>query len=98
MTSETVVTIAVSPDLAQQLPADAGELAEVLALGLKSWRIEQALAAFRDGRGTLAYAAEQAGISLREMIALAYAHGLQPRIDDSQVAHQPLTLDQASNL
>jgi hypothetical protein len=96
MGTETYVTIPVSPSVAAQLPPDADELAEILALGVKSWRVERALAAYGRGRGTLAYAAQQAGVSLREMIALAHAHGLQPKEEPAPTAVQ--SLDQASNL
>jgi hypothetical protein len=97
MAIETYVTIPVTPEIARQLPPDVDDLSEVLTLGLQSWRVTQALAAYQRGRGTLAYAAEQAGVSLREMIALAYAHGLQPK-DDPRLVDQPLSLGQACQL
>ena len=96
MATETYVTIPVSPDIAAQLPADVDELAEVLALGVKGWRIERALAAYRRGRGTLAYAADQAGVSVREMIAFAYAHGLEPK--HTEVPESIQSLDHAAEL
>jgi hypothetical protein len=96
MATEIYVTIPVTPTVAAQLPADADELAEVLALGVRGWRIERALAAYQRGRGTLAYAADQASVSLREMIAYAYAHGLQPTIDEATDIVQ--SLDQATKL
>ena len=97
MACSTLVTIAVSPDLAEQLPAGADALAEVLALRLKSWRIEHALDGLRGDHGTVAYAAEQAGVSIREMIAWAYAYGLQPNVDPG-LTDQPLSIEQASSL
>jgi len=97
MASETYITIPVAPEIAEQLPADADELSEVLTLGLQSWRVQQALNAYQRGRGTLAYAAEQAGVSLREMTSLAYAHGLQPRVEPEFVVEQ-LSLEQVSQL
>ena len=45
---------------------------------MRSLRIREALEAYRRGKSWLAYAAEQAGVTLREMIQLAYAHGLTP--------------------
>lgn len=47
------------------------------------WQAEvrNALEAYRRGEGSLAHAARQAGISLREMIPLAYAHGLEPKTE-----------------
>ena len=53
----------------------------MLIWGLREWRVEKALQAYKRGEGSLAHAARQAGISLREMIPLAYAHGLVPKID-----------------
>jgi hypothetical protein len=74
-------SIPVPDELAQQLPADPEEQQQVLIWGLREWRVNKALQAYKRGEGSLAYAARQAGISLREMIPLAYAHGLTPKID-----------------
>ena len=94
----TTVSIAVPDELAQQLPADPGERQRILELGLKQWRVRQALDAFKQGEGSLAHAAKQAGITLREMIPLAYAHGLTPKVDPAWLAGGSLSLDQASGL
>jgi hypothetical protein len=77
------VTVAVSipEDLARQLPADPAERDQVLVLGLREWKVRKALEVYQRGEGSLAFAARQAGVSLREMIPLAYAHGLTPKID-----------------
>jgi hypothetical protein len=79
------VPIAVSEEIARQLPADPSEREQILVLGLREWRIRQALDAYRRGEGSLAYAAHQAEISLREMIPLAYAHGLSPKDDPTEL-------------
>lgn len=76
---QATVNIPLPEELAQQLPTDEGERQAVVELGLREWRIRQALESYRQGAGSLAYAARQAGVSLREMIPLAYAHGLQPK-------------------
>ena len=78
----STVSIALSEELARQMPPDPVEQQEVLTLGLREWRIRRALEAYRRGEGSLAYAARQAGVSLREMIPLAYAHGLTPKVED----------------
>jgi hypothetical protein len=77
----STVSIAISEELAGQLPPDPKERQEVLVLGLREWRIRKALEAYGRGEGSLAHAAHKAGVSLREMIPLAYAHGLTPRQD-----------------
>lgn len=92
------VSIPVPDDLAQQLPADPAELQRVVELGLKQWRIHRALEAYQRGEGSLAYAAQQAGVSLREMIPLAYAFGLTPKVDPAWRTHGLPPLDKASHL
>lgn len=74
------VSIAVPEELAREFPPDPLEQREVLVLGLRAWRVCKALEAFGRGEGSLAYAAQQAGVSLREMIPLAYAYGLTPSV------------------
>ena len=96
-TQVTYVTIPASPETIDQLPPDPVTRAQVLELGLRQWRIREALEDYRRGRGTLAYAAEQAGVSLREIIPLAYAYGLTPPADPDQTSDS-LTLDQAASL
>lgn len=89
---------AVPEDLADRFPTDPVEQRQVLELGLRELSIRRALAAYREGHGSLAFAARQAGISLREMIPLAYAHGIEPRLGAEPADDQPLTLEQATNL
>ena len=85
---KSTISITLSDELAEQLPADPGERQKVVALGIREWRIRKALEAYERGEGSMAYAARQAGISLREMIPLAYAHGLTPKVDPSDLEIQ----------
>jgi len=96
-TTPIYVTIPVSPEVAQDLPPDPTVRAEVLALGLQQWRVRQALEAYRRGEGTLAYAAQRAGVSLRQIIPLAYAYGLTPKVDPAWLSDR-LTPEQAARL
>lgn len=89
--------ISVSERLAAQLPADPAIQGELLALGLHAWRVREALEAYSRREGSLAWAAEQAEVSLREMIPLAYAHGLTPKVDP-ELLETPLSLEQAAEL
>jgi hypothetical protein len=78
------ISIAVPEELARELPPDPAERQEVLVLGLREWKVRKALEAYGRGEGSLAHAAHQAGVSLREMIPLAYAHGLTPRVETTE--------------
>lgn len=94
----TEIIISVTPELADQLPDGPAERQAVLELGLRQWRVRQALDAYGRGEGSLAYAAQQAGISLREMIPLAYAHGLTPKVDPAWFSPGPRTIDDVTRL
>jgi hypothetical protein len=95
--SPTYVTIPVSPEMAEELPPDPATRTELLTMGLQQWRIRQALEAYRRGQGTLAYAAQQAGVSVRQIIPLAYAYGLTPPVDPAWLSGD-LSPDQAADL
>jgi len=79
------VAIPISEETARQLPASPEERQEVLVLGLREWKVRKALDAYSSGEGSLAFAARQAGVSLREIIPLAYAHGLSPKFDPAEL-------------
>jgi hypothetical protein len=95
--SPTYVVIPLSAELAEDLPPDPATRTEVLSIGLQQWRVRQALEAYRRGEGTLAYAAQRAGVSIRQIIPLAYAYGLNPKVDLAWLAEE-LSLDQATQL
>ena len=50
------ISIPVPEDLAEQLPADPRDRQQVLVWGLREWKIQKALQAYRRGEGSLAYA------------------------------------------
>ena len=97
--SETMktVTLRLPNYLAETLPAEESSLCEILKLGLKQFRIERAIKRYKKGGVSLAKAAELAGISIREMISIAYAHGLEPKYDESLVESR-ITPEVAVNL
>ena len=67
----------------EELPEEESTLYEILKLGLKQLKIEKAIARYKKGGVSLAKVAELAGISIREIISVAYAHGLEPKYDES---------------
>ena len=94
---EEGITIKVPPKLAEKMPSSQAEQQEIVRLGLVQWRVRKALEEYRQGGCSLAYAAKQAGIPLREMISFAYAYGLEPRFDEKLLQGE-LTLEQAAQL
>jgi hypothetical protein len=85
-------------EFADRLPSDPADQRRVLELGLRELSIRRALEAFGRGEGSLAYAARQAGVPLRQMIPLAYAHGLEPAFDPDLAEPAELSLDRAAEL
>jgi predicted HTH domain antitoxin len=77
------ITIRLPDTLVKELPEEESSLSEILKLGLKQMKIEKALERYKRGGMSLARVAELAGISIREMVPLAYAHGLEPRYDEA---------------
>ena len=97
MSTVQALTIKLPPELAAQMPKRQAERQQVVVLGLTQLRIKKALQKYQQGGCSLAYAAQQAGISLWEMVPFAYAYGLKPRIDPSLLEGE-LTPGQAARL
>ena len=77
------ITVRLPDNLAEELPTNESSISEILKLGLKQLKIEKAVERYKKGGMSLAKAAELAGISIREMITVAYAHGLEPKYNRS---------------
>jgi predicted HTH domain antitoxin len=91
------ITIRLPDTLVKELPEEESSLVEILKLGVKQLKIEKALERYKKGGMSLARVAELAGISIREMIPLAYAHGLEPRYDEA-ILKSELTPETARTL
>ena len=70
------VTLQLPDYLAETLPAEESSLCEILKLGLEQFRIGRVINRYKKGGVSLAKAAELAGISIREIVSIAYASGL----------------------
>ena len=91
------ITIRLPDYLIEELPEEESSIYEILKLGLKQLKIEKAIARYKRGGVSLAKVAELAGISVREMIPIAYAHGLEPKYDES-LAKSKISLERAIRL
>ena len=94
--SATTITLKLSPELAEQTPRRPEERVEIFSLGLKQMRIKKALEEYQRGECSLAYAASQAGVTLRQMISFAYAYGLEPHLPPH--LEETTSLESASRL
>ena len=85
----TRLTVQLPDRLAKEL-SDASQefITEMIELGLRTRKIEQALAQYARGQMTLGAAAHLAGITESEMARHAYARGLEPRFSDETLAEE----------
>lgn len=60
------------------VPEEPIALQQIFRLGLYQYKVERALALYRDGVGSLGYIAEQLGLSKRDLIREARARGIEP--------------------
>ena len=91
------ITIRLPDYLIEELPEEESSINEIVKLGLKQLKIEKAIARYKRGGVSLAKIAELAGISVRERIPIAYAHGLEPKYDES-LAKSKISLERAIRL
>ncbi len=83
------VEIEVPDELAAQLKnCDARFVRQLITLGLRELRLEEAVAMLRDAGASLAFAAEYAGVTRTEMAAFCRLRGLQPRWDDQMLREE----------
>lgn len=78
----TRLTVIVPDELSKKLKPYQDNLADLIAIGLKEVKIQQALSLFKEGKLSLWKAARMSNVSLREMISHAVAQGLRPPIDN----------------
>jgi len=84
----TSVTIAIPDDLSAQLESYRDHLDELLRIGLREVRKAQSLALFKQGGISIWKAARLAGVSLREMVQYAVAHGLRASVDQETIQEE----------
>jgi len=84
------VEIAVPDDLAEDFAPYGDRLDEVLRLGLRQVRVQEALLRYGRGEVSLARAAELAGLSRTALIRQARAAGVEPRWSEA-VLREELT-------
>ena len=82
------LTLTVSKTLFEEVLPYQTSLNELLRLGLRQVKMEQALALFKQGGISLWRAARLAGVSLREMTQYAVAQGLRATVDDETIREE----------
>lgn len=82
------ISIEVPNQLSDELAAYKGNLVELLVLGLRQVKMQQALSLFREDGISLWRAVRMADVSLREMTQYAVAQGLRATCDDQTLEEE----------
>lgn len=82
------LTVTISETLYREIEPYRDELAELLRLGLRQVKMEQALAMYRQGGISLWRAARIGSVSLREMTQYAAAQGLRATADEETIREE----------
>lgn len=82
------LTVEVPESLYKEVVAYGPDLAELVRLGLRQVKMEQALGLFRQGGISLWRAARIAGVSLQEMTQFATAQGLRATADEETIIEE----------
>lgn len=72
----------------RDLPEEEVTLQHIFKLGLERYKVERALALYRDGVGSIGYIAEQLGISKRQLIREARQRGIEPEFSEETVREE----------
>jgi len=82
------LVVEVPDHLVKELEAYRGNLGEILALGLRQIKMQQALVLFGEAGVSLWKAARMAGVSLREMTEYAVSRGLRATCDEKTLEEE----------
>ncbi len=82
------LTVSLPEALMREIEPYRGEVAELLRLGLRQVKMEQALALYKQGGISIWRAARLAGVTLREMTQYAAGQGLHPMVDEDTVREE----------
>ncbi len=82
------ILVEIPEDLAKEFKGHEGHLREILLLGLRQLKIQEALWLYREGVVSLGRAAAMAGLPIREMVRQAIAWGIKPQWSEEMVEEE----------
>jgi len=82
------VVIQVPPEWLQNVPEETLTLRQIFKMGLTQYKIERALALYRDGTGSLGYLAENLGLPKQQLIIAARQQGIEPDFSEEALREE----------
>jgi predicted HTH domain antitoxin len=85
---EQMIVMQIPRQWLEGIPEEPITLQQIFRLGLYQYKIERALALYRDGVGSLGYIAQQLGLSRRDLIREARMRGIEPDFSEETVQEE----------
>jgi|GEM_PF-601998 len=82
------VAIQIPLDWLEGIPPESTTLQHIFRMGLYHYKVERAIAMYRDGVGSLGYIAEQLGLSKRDLIREARLRGIVPDVSEETIREE----------
>jgi len=82
------VVIQVPPEWLQNVPEETLTLRQIFKMGLTQYKIERALALYREGNGSLGYLAENLGLPKQQLIIAARQQGIEPDFSEEALREE----------
>jgi len=75
---EQTIAVQIPRQWVKDVPQETAFLQQIFQLGLTQYKIERALALYRDGVGSLGYISEQLGLPKQKLVREARLRGIEP--------------------
>ncbi len=85
---ERTVTMQIPRHWLEGVPEEPVTLQQIFRLGLYQYKVERAMALYRDGVGSLGYIAEQLGLPKRALVREARMRGIEPDFSEETVREE----------
>lgn len=85
---EQSIVIHIPEEWLKDIPEESLTLRQIFKLGLTQYRVERALALYRDGAGSLGYLAESLGIPKPQLVQAARRQGFEPDFSEETVREE----------
>ncbi|GBC96752.1 hypothetical protein HRbin16_02561 [bacterium HR16] len=82
------VAVQIPLDWLEGIPPESTTLQHIFRMGLYHYKVERAIAMYRDGVGSLGYIAEQLGLSKRDLIREARLRGIVPDVSEETIREE----------
>ncbi|MEW6368258.1 MAG: UPF0175 family protein [Acidobacteriota bacterium] len=85
---QTTRPVEIPVEWLEGVPDETAALQQIFRMGLRQYRIERAIALYRDGVGSLGYIAEILHLDKRDLVREARLRGIDPEFSEESVREE----------